>query len=344
MTWRAALPALLVLVATACGGTPETARGTLVVSVFGYAADRVEEAVVTPFERQTGIDVVLETGGNADRLSKLRANRTAPTVDVVLMSDLYAAMGEKEGLFDTLDPARLPNLADAHAFARNPRGYGPAYTYALLGIAYRTDRLAAAPTLDRLGAAPYQGQVALPGTAVSAGVPFLLALAQAYGSGPADVEAAFRALARLEPGVLTFYNRSTELASLLDRGEVVMAPSLDIFAVDLVERGRPIAWTPPDFGRYLITNRVELVKGSPNRAMGERFIDYLLSRPVQERAATAFHDKPVNRTARLPPALTRVSGAAAADPIGAGFRPIDLDFVMRHHHAWIQRFAREIAG
>ncbi|GAA2284215.1 ABC transporter substrate-binding protein [Nonomuraea roseoviolacea subsp. roseoviolacea] len=336
--------ALLAPVAAACGGGAAREPGKLVVSVFGYASDRVERAVVEPFERMTGVDVVVETGANADRLSKLRVNRNAPTVDVVLMSDFYAAMGEKEGLFDKVDEARLPHLAEAHPFARNPGGYGPAYTYALLGMTYRTDRFTAPPGLERLGEPAYRGQVAVPDLAITAGVPFLTTLARAYGSGPADADAAFRALARLKPDVLTFYNRSTELASLLDRGEVVMAPSLDIFAVDLVARGRPVAWAPLDAGRVIVTNRAELVRGSAHRADAERFIDYLLSRETQERAAASFNDKPVNRAAKLPPVLARVTGEAAADPIRAGFRPLDLDLVMRNLTTWSRRFAREIAG
>lgn len=336
----------LALSAAACGGdgAPASGRPKLVVSMFGYAADRVEETVIKPFERQTGIDVVVETGANADRLSKLRINRNAPTVDVTLMSDFYAALGEHEGLFEKVDAAALPNLADVRPFARNPAGYGPAYTFALLGMIYRTDRVQGTPTPDQLISGRYKGQIAVPDMAITAGIPFLLALAEAYGSGPTDMEAAFRTLVRMKPDVLTFFSRSTELASLLDREEVVMAPALDLFAVDLVQRGQPIAWAPFPVGRYLVTNRAELVKGSPRRAEGQKFIDFLLSPAVQAQAAESFHDKPVNRTVKVPPVLAGLSGKAATDPVGAGFRPVDFTSVMSNYGTWVERFAREVAG
>jgi putative spermidine/putrescine transport system substrate-binding protein len=343
---RATLAVVVLALAAACAG-PQDAPGDpkkLVISGFGFASDRVEETVIKPFEQQTGIDVVMETGANADRLNKLRVNKNSPTVDVMLITDFFAAVGEQDGLFDRVDPAAVPNLSKVYDFAKNPDDFGPAYTYTLLGMVYRTDLVTQPPSMDLLTSPQYKGKVALPDTAITPGLPFLLALGEQYGSGPRDVDAAFRELGTMKPNVLKFFDRSTEVTSLLDRGEVVAAPGLDLFAVDLVQAGKPLAWQPFDKGRYLMTNRAEIVKGSKNKAGAEKFLNYLLSAQVQQGAAESFHDKPVNPDAKLPDILAKVSGTAANDPAAAGFHPVDMLFVVAHNKEWTDRFMREVSG
>ncbi|MCP2163640.1 ABC transporter substrate-binding protein [Goodfellowiella coeruleoviolacea] len=337
--------AVLAVSVTACAGeSPSQDPNKLVVSTFGFGADRFEEAVVKPFEQQTGMDVVVESGNNADRLTKLQINKNNPTVDVVLISDLFAAIGKKQGLFEQIDSAAIPNLSKSFDFAYSTDGYGPAYTYQLLGMLYRTDKVSGQPGLSQLWDAKYKGQVALPALSASAGIPLLFGTAEQFGSGPQDVDAAFTKLTELKPNVLKFFSSSTEVVSLLDRGEVTMAPALDLFAVDPVKAGKPLAWAPMDKGKYVVTNSAQVVKGAHNKAGAEKFIDYLLSTEVQEKAAEAFNDKPVNRYAKVPDALAAVSGEIAKDPTAAGYRTPDLDFAVEHNDEWVDRFAREVSG
>ncbi|WP_033319769.1 ABC transporter substrate-binding protein [Streptomyces yerevanensis] len=335
------------LVAFALSGCAESAAADpkkLTVSTFGFGADRFEEAVVKPFEKKTGIDVTVETGANADRLTKLRVNKTDPTVDVVMISDLFAAMGQKQGLFDKVDPAKVPNMAKTYDFARSEDGYGPAYTYQLLGMLYRTDRFEQPPTLQDLWDAKHKGKVAVPDMSTSAGAPFLQAASATYGSGPKDTDTGFKKLSDLKPNVLKFFSRSTELVSLLDRGEVEMAPGLDLFAVDPAKAGKPIGWAPFDKGRYVAANTAQIVKGGKNKTGAEKFIDYLLSADVQEQAAASFNDKPVNQDAEVPATISEVAGKAASDPAAAGFASPDLAYSVEHNDEWVDRFQREVSG
>ncbi|MCO6009744.1 ABC transporter substrate-binding protein [Actinoallomurus purpureus] len=348
---RRQLPAVLaalVMAGTlaACAGKPTSDPKKLVVSTFGFGEQQFEQTVVKPFEQQTGIKVTVETGANADRLTKLRVDKNNPTTDVVMISDYFSTIGRQQGLFDKIDPAAVPNLSKIYDFAKDPAGYGPTYTYQLLGTLYRTDKVskAEASSWQGLWDGKHKGQIAIPDISVSGGPTFLLATGQTFGTGPTDADTGFRKLKELKPDVLKFFTRSTELTSLLDRGEVVMAPGLDLFAVDLVKAGKPVAWVPPAKGRFLTANTVQLVKGAGNKAGAEKFINYLLDAGVQARAAQAYYDKPVNKGAKVPELLTKVAGDAAADPQRAGYGPADLDLIAKNRDAWIQRFAREVSG
>lgn len=340
----AAAAALVSLSLSGCAQSADADPKKLTVSTFGFGADQFEKTVVKPFEKKTGIDVTVEAGANADRLTKLRVNKADPTVDVVMISDLFAAMGQKQGLFDKIDPKKVPNVSKIYDFAKSTDGYGPAYTYQLLGMLYRTDKFTQPPTLKDLWDAKHKGKVAVPDLSTSAGAPFLQATAATYGSGPKDTDTAFKKLSALKPNVLKFFNRSTELVSLLDRGEVDMAPGLDLFAVDPAKAGKPIGWAPFDKGRYVAANTAQIVKGGKNKAGAEKFINYLLSADVQEKAAASFSDKPVNKDAKVPAAITKVSGKAASDPSAAGFTSPDLGYAVDHNDEWVDRFQREVSG
>lgn len=341
----AAAAATLLASLTACqSGTTEQGPKKLTVSTFGFAADRFEAEIVKPFEQQTGIDVTVESGANADRLTKLRQNKANPTTDVVLISDLFAAIGQKEGVFDKVDPAKIPNLEKSFDFAKSADGYGPAYTYQLLGMLYRTDKVKPEPTLKTMWDAKYKGQIAVPALSASAGIPMLYGAGETFGSGKADTETGFKKLTELKPNVLKFFSSTTEVVSLLDRGEVVMAPGLDLFAVDSVKAGKPIGWAPMDKGKYMVTNSAQLVKGAKNKAGAEKFINYLLDVKTQERMAANLNDKPVNKDAEVPEALAKVSGEIAKDPGAAGYTTPDLKTAADNNTDWVDRFTREVSG
>jgi len=125
---------------------------------------------------------------------------------------------------------------------------------------------------------------------------------------------------------------------------VEMAPALDLFAIDPVEAGKPIAWAPLDKGRYVVSNTAQLVKGAHNKAGAEKFINYLLSAKAQEKAAATFHDKPVNEDAKIPAEITKVSGDAATDPAAAGFTVPNLELAVKNNDEWVDRFQREVSG
>src|ERR1700754_5083443 len=96
-TRRAVLAAALTLIAAAgCSGSSsgekQADQNTIVVSTFPFGVKEVEQAVATPFTKKTGIKVELDTGSNADRLSKRKLARGEPEADVVLISDYFAAL------------------------------------------------------------------------------------------------------------------------------------------------------------------------------------------------------------------------------------------------------------
>ena len=336
------------LVLSGCGASSDAAgeSRTLVLSAFPFGVEPFEEAVVKPFEAKTGITVEIETGSNADRLSSLDLAGGDSGVDVMLMSDFYAAMGEEKGLFQAVDAEKIPNLENIADFAISDDFSGPSYSYQLNGVMYRTEDVTAAEAAswDLYGNDKYAGRLAFPDISTTGGQLSVTAAAATYGSDPYDIDAALEKIGGWAPNILKFVSSSTEITNLLVQGEIVASPTLNGFATDLMASGEPVAWTATDTGRYMATNRAMIPSGAKNVDAAHEFIDYLLSAEAQTASAELVGDLPVNPDATVPDSLTAVVGDIATDPIAAGFSTLDFATIVANYNSWVDRFAREASS
>lgn len=342
----AAVAAALLLSGCGSDSSSDAESKTLVLSAFPFGAEAFEEAVVKPFEEKTGITVEIETGSNADRLSSLELAGGDSGVDVMLMSDFYAAMGEEKDLFQAVNAEKVPNLENIADFAVSDDFSGPSYSYQLNGVLYRTGDVSAeeAASWDLYGDADYAGRVAFPDISTTGGQLSVTGVADTYGQDPYDIDAALEAIGGWSPNILKFVSSSTEITNLLVQGEIVASPTLNGFATDLIENGEPVAWTATDEGRYMATNRVLIPSGAKNVDAAHEFIDYLLSTEAQTASAELVGDLPVNPEATVPDSLTAVVGDIAADPIAAGFSTLDFPTIVANYDTWVDRFAREASS
>ncbi|WP_433123041.1 extracellular solute-binding protein [Arthrobacter koreensis] len=342
----AAVAAALLLSGCGSDSSSDAESKTLVLSAFPFGAEAFEEAVVKPFEEKTGITVEIETGSNADRLSSLELAGGDSGVDVMLMSDFYAAMGEEKDLFQDVNAEKVPNLENIADFAVSDDFSGPSYSYQLNGVLYRTGDVSAeeAASWDLYGDADYAGRVAFPDISTTGGQLSVTGVADTYGQDPYDIDAALEAIGGWSPNILKFVSSSTEITNLLVQGEIVASPTLNGFATDLIENGEPVAWTATDEGRYMATNRVLIPSGAKNVDAAHEFIDYLLSTEAQTASAELVGDLPVNPEATVPDSLTAVVGDIAADPIAAGFSTLDFPTIVANYDTWVDRFAREASS
>lgn len=342
----AAVAAALLLSGCGSDSSSDAESKTLVLSAFPFGAEAFEEAVVKPFEEKTGITVEIETGSNADRLSSLELAGGDSGVDVMLMSDFYAAMGEEKDLFQDVNAEEVPNLENIADFAVSDDFSGPSYSYQLNGVLYRTGDVSAeeAASWDLYGNADYAGRVAFPDISTTGGQLSVTGVADTYGQDPYDIDAALEAIGGWSPNILKFVSSSTEITNLLVQGEIVASPTLNGFATDLIENGEPVAWTATDEGRYMATNRVLIPSGAKNVDAAHEFIDYLLSTEAQTASAELVGDLPVNPEATVPDSLTAVVGDIAADPIAGGFSTLDFPTIVANYDTWVDRFAREASS
>ena len=78
---------------------------------------------------------------------------------------------------------------------------------------------------------------------------------------------------------------------------------------------------------------VALVKGGPNQALGEKFINELLDPETQALIAGTFFSKPTNTKAVAPAGLNLPELVV-----------LDWEYFADNRNRWIERFEREISA
>jgi putative spermidine/putrescine transport system substrate-binding protein len=276
---------------------------TLTISWWGYNGEKMNANIIEPFKKICGCDIVFETGNNADRLNKLRL-RDGKGVDVIYLSDSFSQLGIEQGQFLEIDPAKIPNLSEIYELGRQPQGkYGPAYTIGRVGIVY--DSAKVNPPITSwadLWRADLEKSISLPGITTTAGPMVVLQAGKHAGTDAfEDSEAAFSAIEELKPNVVKNYNTGSELVNLISTGEVRVAIAQDFTLASMQAAVPTMTWAELSDGDIATVNTVNIPKGSENVELAYQFINFVLSKDVQQKEAEQGVDAPISTKVELTP-------------------------------------------
>ena len=328
----------------AAAATPAFAQAkTLTVSWWGYNGEKMKANIIEPFKKICGCEVVFETGNNADRLNKLKL-RGGKGVDVIYLTDSYSQLGIQQGLFQEVDRSKLPNLADLYDIAKAPQGnYGPAYTIGRIGIVYDTAKLNPPITSwNDLWRDDLKGAISLPGITTTGGPLTVLQAGKHAGADPyADADKAFEAIEALKPNVVKNYNTGSELVNLISTGEAKVAITQDFVLSSLRSAVPTMAWADLKEGDIAVLNTVNIPKGSENVELAHQFINFILSKDVQQAEAEQGVDAPVSTKVVLPAEKAKL-WTYGAEMI-AKLSRIDYRKLIEAQSDWVDRW-NEIFG
>lgn len=315
---------------------------TLTISWWGYNGEKLEANVVAPFKALCGCDIVFETGNNADRLNKLAA-RGGAGVDVIFLTDGYSQLGIEQGLFLPVDRSKLSNIDALYDLAQAPQGeYGPAYTIGRAGIVYDSAKVAPITSWNDLWRDDLKNQVTLPGITTTAG-PMVVVRAGAHAGVDAfaDPDAAFAAIEALKPNVVKNYNTGSEMVNLISTGEATVAVAQDFTFASLTAAVPTMTWADLKEGDVATLNTLNIPKGAANVDLALQFIDFMLSKEVQQIEAEQGVDAPVRTDVDLTPEQAAL-WTYGAEKI-ASLSRVDYSAMNAAKTAWIDRW-NEIFG
>jgi putative spermidine/putrescine transport system substrate-binding protein len=302
MTKRLTLTLASVSGAALLAATPALAQDrTFTVSWWGFNGDALQEIIIDPFQEMCACEVVFETGNNADRLSRLQL-REGGGVDVIYLTDRFSQLGIDLGLFQPVDRAQVPNIAEIYDLAQAPQGeYGPAYTIGRVGIVYNADEVAEPITSwNDLWREDLASQVSLPGITTTAGPMVVLRAAERAGvDAYGDTDAAFAGVAEILPNVLTNYNTGSEMINLFSTGEITVSMAQD-FALGRLQAAVPsVVWADLEDGDIATLNTINIPSGAENVDLAHMFLNFVLSAEIQQTLAERGVDAPVNTNVDL---------------------------------------------
>lgn len=289
-------------VALATLALPAAAQETFTISWWGYNGDKLQANIIEPFKEICGCEIAFETGNNADRLNKLKI-RGGKGVDVIFLTDSYSQIGIEEGLFQTVDRAQIPNVADLYDLAQAPQGdYGPAYSIGRVGIVYDAERVEALTSWDDLWRDDLGGSITLPGITTTAG-PMVVLRAGAHAGVDAydDPDAAFEAVKALSPNIVKNYNTGSEMVNLISTSEASVAVAQDFTLASLQDANPDMVWAELSDGDIATLNTINIPTGAANVELAHQFINFVISQEIQQIEAEQGVDAPVNTKVELTP-------------------------------------------
>jgi putative spermidine/putrescine transport system substrate-binding protein len=301
MAWRS-LSASLALLLLLAAPPAAPAADPLVVSVWGGNwKDTVERVVARPFTARTGIPVEFEVGGTLDRLAKARVSKAAPLVDITFTTTHVGRLYMSDGLYAKLDMARLPNARDlAREAIRSEYHLGVwAYVYT---IAYRPDQVQGAITKwADLWEPRLKGKIGMPDFDPSH---IITISALLEGGNEVNWQKGQERLKRLKPNVAAFFSTDARSQDLMKTGEAPVQVMLSINAFHLIDQGLNVkVITPTDRPGIVGIDTVAVMAGTKKADSAHKFIDFALSREIQEQLVAAFKAGPTNLKAAVPDKL-----------------------------------------
>ncbi|KEQ24751.1 ABC transporter substrate-binding protein [Paenibacillus tyrfis] len=326
------------------GAAPGTGGGEptkLVISTWGFSEDFFKKEVYAPFEKEHNVKIVLEIGNNAERLNKVKQGSS--NVDLIYLSDYYAQQGIEAGLFEKIDRSRITNLKDIYDIAKAPLGedYGPAYTIGQFGIAYNPKAAGKEiKSWSDLWSPELAKKLTLPNITSTSGPMILDAASTVAGSSTFNADQAFAKLKTLNKSVVKYYGQTSEFVNMFAQGEIAAGPIMEMYVKDLKAAVPDTKFVTPQEGAYAIMNTVNVVKGSKNKQLAEDFINWHLSKEVQEKSAKSKIDSPVNTTLQLKP--EEAQGITYGADVVNKLRKLDMKFVNQNLKGWIDRWNREV--
>lgn len=298
-----ALCALGVAVISATAPVRAESKGQVVIANYGGAfADVIRETVAKPFERETGIKVVIDASGPT--LAKIRTmvNAASTQWDLVDLTEDELDQLARERMLERIDYSGMDQsiLADFPKESVLPYGMG-GLRYAKV-LAYNTKNFPQGNRpknwADFWDVKKYPGQRAV--TAGRVGVaPVEFALladgVEADKLYPLDFKRAYAAFSRIKPDVLKWTTTPAMEVESLISGEAVMSPAWQGRVQIAKEEGAPLdySWNQA----MTIDYYYSILKGSKNQKNALKFIEFASRPEIQAAIAKRYVAGPLNKKA-----------------------------------------------
>jgi len=333
--WRTlvALVALSFVGVATAAGTTAAQSGTLVVTSYGGPWEQFLRKEILPgFEAEAGAKVELSVGLSRDWVAKIRASGLRnPPFDVIIANTTWVSAIRKEGFFAKLTTETVPNLNDVWPELRNKDDIGVITLVGPLGIAYRKDLVSTPPkSWKDLWNAEYKGKLGVYSAANSANPMFTMLVSRIFKGNDRNIDFAISKIKELRPFRQTDFSGDMEI--LLTRGEITVGILDSPAASRLKSQGVPIEWVFPREGVFMFEQDTNVLEYAANKPLAFKFVNYFLSRPVQEKWAAQFWWTPANRT-------VKITGKLATEiPVHT---QVQIRQIMRWDWDWVNSGARE---
>ncbi len=338
---------LSILLLTACApqaAAPETPASPQTITIMTHDSFSVSEDVVAAFEAANNAKVTfLQSGDAGAMLNKAILTKDAPLADVLFgVDNTFLSRALEAELFEPYASPQLANIPAA--FQLDPSSRALPVDYGDVCINYdkkffAENALPVPQSLEDLTKPEYASLLVVENPATSStGLAFLMATIAHFGEdGYLDYWRALKAngVVVVDGWETAYY---TNFSASSGRGPQPMVVSYGTSpAAEVIYADPPVddAPTASILGPDTCFRQIEFVgilKGTHNRPLAEKFVDFMLGKQFQEDVPLQMFVYPVNPAAALPEAFVKYAQAPAQT---ASLPP---DLIASNRDRWIQEW------
>lgn len=291
----------------------DRSKQLVVVHWGGAGGDANRKAYFEPFMKETGIEIIEETGPGMEKV-KAQIDAGAVTWDLLVdIGRFRMFQGLEQNLLEKIDYNIVTNTDDliedgAHEF-------GVASNVGSEVITYNTKSMAKRHPATW---AEFWDVEALPGHRAMhqkayGNLEMALVADGVAGSGlyPIDIDRAYAKLDKIKPHIDVWTTTYDQPIRLLTDGEVDMAPTWNARASAAIANGAPLAieWNEG----FLYYDMFSVPKGAPNAKAAMQLINFCLDPERQANFSSMYPYGPSNKKAldRIPPEIRALQPTAA---------------------------------
>lgn len=325
---RHSIRAVVAALTLSTASTVAMADTVVLTAYSGIFQENYMKAVVEPFMKANP-DITVEFYGmpnSAQMLGTLRAQASAPQIDIAIMDVSVAKAATDEGLFAPIDESVSKHLADLYPQAKYEGVNAVGVTFDNLILLYNTDKVQEKPTSwNALWDEKYAKNVSIPAVPDIQGTTLTIITNKLAGGADytESVEAGLKRLEELAPLVQTWEPRP-DVYQPISSGTAAIGIGWNARAqvyADLSDGKLGVVL--PEEGSGFQINVIGLVKDGPASENAKKFIDYALSPEAQAAFTEQMFYAPTNSKAAGHISEKALSRTAA----GAMDRMIDINWL-----------------
>lgn len=314
--WKSILVmTVTAFLAAACAGgteTPTPPTEPVTLRVMTHDSFRISEGLVTEFEQANNVKLAfLPSGDTGEALNKAILTKEAPLADVFYgVDNTFLSRALQENLFEPYASALLDTIPAAFKLDTENRALPVDYGDVCINYdkAYFADKNLAVPqSLEALADPAYKGLLVVENPATSSpGLAFLLATIAHFG--PDGYLAYWQQLK--DNGVVAVNDWETayytNFSGSSGKGPQPMvvsyasSPPAEVIFAETPLTDAPTASIVAPGTCFRQIEFVGILKGTQQRALAEKFVDFMLSTPFQEDMPLQMFVYPVQPDAKLP--------------------------------------------
>ena len=285
---------------------------------------------------------VLESNNTITYPKMVAARRTTPDNPLVHCGFFNVdsiTRGDVDDMWESMDPKRIPNMANVMDKYARPDNRGVAYQMSAIGLLYNEDKVKTPPdTWAALWDPAYKGRVVM----FDYDTRVMVIAARLNGGSEKNIDPGFRIWSEHADNFRALVDSNDAVKNALASGEAWVAPWFSAISRIWIKEGAPFAFAVPKEGAIGFPLYLAIAKGvtPAQRAVCEDLINALLEAKNAGRYAELTAGIPVVKNATLSP--EQMNDPELNLDVAAKAVVLDYSTIAQNTADWRRRWDREV--